>query len=206
MPMIMAGPEVPQGVVCREPVSLVDCFPTIVDCVGLAPNPDDRDLPGRTADRHRARHGARAHRLSEYHAAGAATGAFMIRKGKFKYVHYVGMPPQLFDLEADPYETQGPGPGCGLSRPGRRLRGGAAQGRQSRGGRRAGAQGPGRQDRQARRARGDPRQGQLRLLAGARHQAGLQLGRQPWAARRISARLVRPAVLLQPGRGRGMHR
>ena len=46
MPMIMAGPEVPQGVACREPVSLVDCFPTIVDCVGLTPIPDDRNLPG----------------------------------------------------------------------------------------------------------------------------------------------------------------
>ncbi len=27
VPMIMAGPEVPHGVACREPVSLVDCFP-----------------------------------------------------------------------------------------------------------------------------------------------------------------------------------
>ena len=30
----------------------------------------------------------------------------MIRKGPFKYVHYVGMPPQLFDLDADPQETR----------------------------------------------------------------------------------------------------
>ena len=44
--------------------------------------------------------------LSEYHAAGAATGAFMIRKGPFKYVYYVGMPAQLFDLDADPLETR----------------------------------------------------------------------------------------------------
>jgi len=43
--------------------------------------------------------------LSEYHAAGAATGAFMIRKGPFKYIHYVGMSPQLLDLDADPQET-----------------------------------------------------------------------------------------------------
>jgi choline-sulfatase len=28
----------------------------------------------------------------------------MIRHGKYKYVHYVGLPPMLFDLEADPYE------------------------------------------------------------------------------------------------------
>jgi len=30
----------------------------------------------------------------------------MIRKGPFKYVHYVGMPAQLFDLAADPYEAR----------------------------------------------------------------------------------------------------
>jgi len=41
VPMLMAGPEVPAGVVCREPVSLVDSFPTIVDCIGLAPDSAD---------------------------------------------------------------------------------------------------------------------------------------------------------------------
>ena len=106
VPMIMAGPEVPAGVVSREPVSLVDAFPTIVDCVGLAPHPDDRDLPGvPLMDIVRGTAPERTV-MSEYHAAGSATGAFMIRKGKFKYVHYVGMPPQLFDLEADPCETR----------------------------------------------------------------------------------------------------
>ncbi len=106
VPMLMAGPEIPQGVTCREPVSLVDCFPTIVDCVGLSPHPDDRDLPG--APLMDIVRGTAPDRtvLSEYHAAGAATGAFMIRKGRFKFVYYVGMPPQLFDLEADPYETR----------------------------------------------------------------------------------------------------
>jgi choline-sulfatase len=106
VPMIMAGPEVPAGVACRDPVSLVDCFPTIVDCVGLPDHPDDRDLPGSPLlDVVRGTAPGRTV-MSEYHAAGAATGAFMIRKGKFKYVRYVGMPPQLFDLEADPYETR----------------------------------------------------------------------------------------------------
>ena len=28
----------------------------------------------------------------------------MLRKGRFKYHHYVGHPPELFDLEADPEE------------------------------------------------------------------------------------------------------
>ena len=42
--------------------------------------------------------------LSEYHAMGSTTGAFMIRDGKYKFVYYVKYEPQLFDLEADPEE------------------------------------------------------------------------------------------------------
>lgn len=106
VPMIMAGPEVPQGVACTEPVSLVDCFPTIVDCVGMKPDPADRDLPGSSLFDVVAGIAPSRTVMSEYHAAGSATGAFMIRKGRFKYVYYVGMPAQLFDLEADPYERR----------------------------------------------------------------------------------------------------
>jgi len=106
VPMILAGPEVPEGFICHEPASLVDCFPTVVECVGAPQHPDDRDLPG--ASLFGLAHGTVPLRtiLSEYHAAGAATGAFMIRKGSFKYVHYVGMRSQLFDLDADPQETR----------------------------------------------------------------------------------------------------
>jgi choline-sulfatase len=106
VPMILAGPEVPQGVVCREPVSLVDAFPTVTECVGLPPHPDDADLPGASLFAVARGTAPRRTILSEYHATGAATGAFMIRKGKFKYVYYAGMPPQLFDLDADPQETR----------------------------------------------------------------------------------------------------
>ena len=42
--------------------------------------------------------------LSEYHGMGSTTGAFMIRHGRYKYVHYVAYRAQLFDLEADPEE------------------------------------------------------------------------------------------------------
>jgi choline-sulfatase len=104
VPMIMAGPEVPQGVVCREPVSLIDAFPTILDCVGQDRRAEDAGLPG--ASLLDVVRGTAPHRtvMSEYHASGSATGAFMIRKGQFKLVYYVGMPPQLFDLDADPQE------------------------------------------------------------------------------------------------------
>ena len=41
---------------------------------------------------------------SEYRAFGMYTSEFMIRKGDFKYVHYVGERPQLFNLASDPDE------------------------------------------------------------------------------------------------------
>ena len=106
VPMIMAGPEIPESVVCREPVSLLDCFPTILDCVGVPKHANDGDLPG--ASLFDIVRGAAPRRtvMTEYHAGGAATGAFMIRKGSYKYVYYVGMPPQLFDLDDDPQETR----------------------------------------------------------------------------------------------------
>lgn len=104
IPMIMAGPDIPQGIVCHEPVSLVDSFPTILAGAGLERHPDDKGLPGRNLlDVARGQDVPRT-AMSEYHAVGSPTGAFMIRKGDFKYVHYVGMPPQLFDLATDPLE------------------------------------------------------------------------------------------------------
>lgn len=106
VPLLMAGPEIPEGIVCHEPVSLVDGYPTILSCAGVKPDERDRDLPGRNwfdVARGVAEPGVV---MSEYHAMGAPTGAFMIRKGDFKYVHFVGMAPQLFDLAADPLERR----------------------------------------------------------------------------------------------------
>jgi choline-sulfatase len=106
VPMILAGPGIPAGVVCHEPVSLVDVFPTVMAGAGIPAHPDDHDLPGSSLFDGATGVAARRNVFSEYHAAGAATGAFMIRKGRFKYVHYVGMPPQLFDLDSDAQETR----------------------------------------------------------------------------------------------------
>ncbi len=106
VPMILAGPDVPQGAVCRAPVSLVDCFPTILAGAGLPMHPDDRELPGASLFDIAAGNAGPHSMMCQYHAAGAVTGAFMIRQGPYKYVHYVGMRPQLFDLEADPFERR----------------------------------------------------------------------------------------------------
>ena len=42
--------------------------------------------------------------FSEYHDGGSTTGTFMVRWNNWKYVYYVGYPPQLFNLDADPNE------------------------------------------------------------------------------------------------------
>lgn len=104
VPLLMAGPGVPKGKTVSTPVSLVDCSQTITDCVGIELTTDEWDLPGDSllsiADG-----GSDRVVFSEYHDGGSITGIFMIRTQNWKYVHYVGYPPQLFDLDNDPYET-----------------------------------------------------------------------------------------------------
>ncbi|MEM8975297.1 MAG: choline-sulfatase, partial [Pseudomonadota bacterium] len=43
--------------------------------------------------------------FSEYHDGGSSTGFYMVRWGDWKYVYYAGRPAQLFNLAADPNET-----------------------------------------------------------------------------------------------------
>ncbi len=103
VPLIMAGDGIPQNRMVRTPVSLVDLYPTFLEAWARAPEPRTRPRPGSFA----VRAGARgeppiASVFSEYHAVGATAGIYMVRKGRWKYVHYVGHRPQLFDLESRP--------------------------------------------------------------------------------------------------------
>lgn len=43
--------------------------------------------------------------LSQYHAVGAVSGGYMLRKGRWKLNYYVGFAPELFDLVDDPEEA-----------------------------------------------------------------------------------------------------
>ena len=106
IPMILAGPDVPQGRSVETPVSLVDAFPTILQAAGARALAEDRDLPG--ASLIDIANGALRERsaFSEYHASASICGSFMIRRGRYKYIHYVGFEPMLFDLEADPCERR----------------------------------------------------------------------------------------------------
>jgi choline-sulfatase len=106
IPMIVAGPQVPADQVCRTPVSLIDCYPTILQGLGVPLRDEERNLPGRSLfEWISAPDNIERAVLSEYHAVGSVSGAYMARKGRFKYHYYTGFPPELFDLENDPEET-----------------------------------------------------------------------------------------------------
>lgn len=103
VPMLLAGPGIPAGGRVDTPVSHVDAFPTILEAAGV---PMPAGYPGVSLAA--IANGARPERtvLSEYHGMGSSTGAFAIRNGRWKYVHYAKYPPQLFDLETDPDEIR----------------------------------------------------------------------------------------------------
>jgi len=104
IPLIVSGPGVPAGKSISTPVSLVDCYPTIVESVGATAEQEETPRPGCSLVS--LAHGAQPERtiLSEYHDGGAPTGYFMIRRNEWKYVHYVGAQAQLFNLRDDPFE------------------------------------------------------------------------------------------------------
>jgi choline-sulfatase len=107
VPMLIKGKGIPAGKVVDTPVSLVDGYPTFIEAMGEQLTETERnELPGHSLID--IANGAAPERtvLSEYHAVASITGVFMIRHGRFKYIHYEGYRPQLFDLEADPLEMR----------------------------------------------------------------------------------------------------
>ena len=106
IPLIASGDGFAGNAVCETPVSLVDCYPTVLDAFGLAPDEAERALPGRSLFdvAGSPRDPGRAV-FSEYHAAASPSGAFMVRRGDAKLIHYVGHEPEFFDLAEDPEET-----------------------------------------------------------------------------------------------------
>ena len=107
VPLVLAGPDVPRGGVCRTAVSLADAYPTILNAVGEEPAGEEkRELPGESLfDIAASADDPGRAVFSEYHAAGAPTGGYMLRRGRYKYIHYAGFAPELFDLENDPQEA-----------------------------------------------------------------------------------------------------
>ena len=106
VPLVLAGPDIVAGSRRRTPVSHVDLHPTIVDTMCGTAGPDEQALPGSNLIALARNETPDRVVFSELHDDGSVTGTFMLRQGRWKLVHYVGHPPQLFDLAADPFETR----------------------------------------------------------------------------------------------------
>lgn len=88
---------------CDTTTSLLDVSETIIDhfgadLAGTRPGRSLYEIAAEPADPDRVV-------FSEYHAVGAVSACYMIRKGRWKLIDYVGFQPELFDLVADPEET-----------------------------------------------------------------------------------------------------
>ncbi len=100
VPLIAAGPDFPSGARVRTPVNLLDVQATIFECVG-AERPSTwrgtplQKLPSNDDERIV---------FAEYHGHGTRSGAFMVRRGRWKLIYYMAAPHQLFDLTNDPEE------------------------------------------------------------------------------------------------------
>ena len=102
VPLIIAGPGIAPGVVSAA-ASLVDVYATVAEIIGADPGDATEGQSllslGDTSDSSRCV-------FSEYHDGGAITAFLMARTDRWKYIHYPGFAPQLFDIESDPHETE----------------------------------------------------------------------------------------------------
>jgi len=106
VPLVVAGADVPVDRVVRTNAMLVDVYPTLLEMAGAVPSPEDADLPGRSLVALAREPDTDRHAFSEYHAIFSSRGMFMLRLGRWKYVHHVDGPPELFDLDTDPDELR----------------------------------------------------------------------------------------------------
>jgi len=103
IPMLITGADVPAHATCATPVTLCDVSATILDAVGEGDAIAENHLPGASLLRLANAPAEDRAALSEFHTYGP-DAFYMLRTLRYKYVHYVNAPPQLFDLEADPEE------------------------------------------------------------------------------------------------------
>ena len=108
IPLVVAGPGVPRGKRVRQPVSIVDTYPTVLDFHGIELTGRERSMPG-CALRSSWEGMADPNRpiYSEYHSSGFTDSVFMLRQGPWKLVRYEGYDrPSLYNLDDDPGENR----------------------------------------------------------------------------------------------------
>jgi len=106
VPLIISAPKLFSPRRVREPVSLADVLPTFCDIGSdgkstLARAIDGRSLYPILAG---AAEDPQATCFGEYLAEGAIAPIYMVRRGRWKFIHSSPDPDQLFDFERDPDE------------------------------------------------------------------------------------------------------
>ena len=105
VPLIVAGPGASRGVAANA-CSLVDLLPTFVEAAGGSSTLFGDPVDGRSLmPLLRGDPDPVDEAIGEYCAEMTPYPVFMIRRGRFKYIHCDPDPPQLYDLTADPLET-----------------------------------------------------------------------------------------------------
>ncbi len=105
IPLIIAGDGIPEGTCCNTATSLLDTYQTVLAGVGLNLTEEEMKLPGGSwFDFAKKEEIPDRSIFSEYHAIGSPTGAFMLRKGRYKFIYYVDYEPELFNISDDPEE------------------------------------------------------------------------------------------------------
>ncbi len=104
VPLVMAGPDITQGAVPNV-CSLLDLAPTLADIAGGRPTELGAPLDGRSLWP-AATGGSDSvdETIGEYMGELTSHPMFMIRRGRYKYIHCDTDPPQLYDISADPAE------------------------------------------------------------------------------------------------------
>ena len=106
IPFIMSGPDVPAGKVVETPISLIDCYPTVLNAVGCPKNAVVASLPGESLWEFATAPDHDRLIFAEYHAIASPNAYYMLRDRRYKYVCHVDAPAQLFDLRSDPDELE----------------------------------------------------------------------------------------------------
>ena len=108
VPLVISWPgQIAPGRVARN-VSLIDLMPTLLGLAADGREPDvaapldGNSLTGLLAGDET---GWADEAISEYLCEGVPAPYVMLRRGRYKYLHCDGDPPQLFDVAADPDET-----------------------------------------------------------------------------------------------------
>ena len=98
VPMIIAGPGIAKGKICRKPVELLDIYPTLLDMAGMKPDPR---LEGQSMRPLLVNPDAEWSHMAR---TSFGPGNYTIRSERYRYIHYNDGTEEFYDHSKDPHE------------------------------------------------------------------------------------------------------